>query len=106
MIADSRREFAGIFITTMIKFLIWAIIALDASFGFWWILNALNILQSSKYSNYANTIFATLFCGVAIAGVYFLEIKKNNSLSFLIVSAPWTIGFLILMASLIFGNYK
>ena len=89
----------------MIKFLIWAIIALDAVFSFWWVLNALNILQASKYSNYANIIFAILFMGVAIAGSYFLQIKKDNSLSFLIVSAPWTIGFLILIASLIFGNY-
>ena len=90
----------------MIKFLIWATIGLDASLGLWWLLNALNILQSSKYSNYANITFAVLFGGVAIAGIYLLQIKKNNSLSFLIVSAPWTIGLLILMASLIFSNYK
>jgi uncharacterized protein (DUF983 family) len=74
--------------------------------GVRFLLNVLQILQTSKYSQTATLIYAIVFIGLAVAGFYVLFGKNNLKLSLWISIAPWFIILAFLLANMIFGDYK
>jgi hypothetical protein len=48
----------------------------DAYLGIRFLLNSLNILQTSKYGKGATLLYGILITGLAIAGVYFFVFSK------------------------------
>jgi len=89
-----------------LKILSIGFLCLDTYIGFRFLLNVLNILQTSKYSKTATLIYAIVFIGLAVWGFYALFVKNNLKLSLWISLAPWVVILVFLFFSLIFGNYK
>lgn len=90
----------------MLKFLSIALLSLDAYIGTRFLLNVLQILQTSKYSKTATLIYAIVFLGLALFGYYTLFVKNDLRLSLWISVAPWAIILLVMLLSMIFGNYR
>jgi hypothetical protein len=89
-----------------LKILSIILLGLDAYLGVRFLLNVLNILQTSKYSPTATFTYAILFLGLAIAGFYFLFIKNDLKVSLWISMAPWLVIIAVLFFSMIFGKYN
>jgi len=83
-----------------------SLLCLDAYIGVRFLLNVLQILQTSKYSQTATLIYAIIFIGLAVAGFYVLFGKNNLKLSLWISIAPWFIILAFLFLNMIFGDYK
>jgi uncharacterized membrane protein len=81
------------------------LLCLDAYLGVRFLLNVLQILQTSKYSQSATLIYAIVFIGLAGAGFYFLFGKDNVKLSLWISIAPWFVILAFLLVNMIFGDY-
>ena len=83
-----------------------SLLFIDAYIGIRFLLNVLKILQTSKYSQAATLLYAIVFIGLAIAGLYVLFGKNNLKLSLWISVAPWFIILIFLFLNMIFGDYK
>ena len=70
------------------------------------LLNALGILQTSKYGQGSNVFFATTLISAAVLAFYFSIAKQNHSPALLIDASPWILTLLLLVANLIFGDHK
>lgn len=91
---------------SFLKILSIGLLSLDAYLGARFLLNVLQILQTSKYSKTATFIYAFLFLGLAIWGFYVLFVKENIKLGLWISIAPWGLILLFMFMSLIFGTYR
>jgi hypothetical protein len=83
-----------------------SLLCIDAYIGVRFLLNVLQILQTSKYSQTATLVYAIVFIGLAVAGLYVLFGKNNLKLSLWISIAPWFIILAFLFLNMIFGDYK
>lgn len=88
------------------KCFIWFISAVNVYFGVNCLLNALNILQNSKYSQGATKIFAFLFLFMGLAGIYGSVIKPNLKLALLISLGPWVLALVFLFVTMITSDFK
>ena len=70
------------------------------------LLNALGILQTSKYGQGANVFFATTLITAGVLALYLSIARQSHSLAFLVDASPWIITLLLLVANLIFGDHK
>jgi hypothetical protein len=88
------------------KILFWIICAFNIYQGLYFFLNAIHLLDSSKYSQKATAVFAILFLGMAAGGIY-LALGKNNYRSALLLGfGPWVLGFMFLLFNMLFYDYK
>ena len=83
------------------KFIVWLISAVNLYFGLRCLLNAVGILQTSKYSQATTVIFAVLFLGLGAAGFYFSITKNNPKLGLLIAFGPWVLAALVLFITMV-----
>lgn len=83
------------------KYIVWLISAVNLYFGLRCLLNAVGILQSSKYSQATTVIFAVLFLGLGAAGFYFSITKQNPKLGLLIAFGPWVLAALVLFITMV-----
>ena len=86
------------------KYLAWLISAGNVYFGVRCFLNVIGVLQTSKYSQTATTIFAILFLGLGAAGFYVSIFQGRPGLSLLISVGPWVLSFVILLFSMLTGR--
>jgi hypothetical protein len=63
------------------KYIIWILSLLNIYLGIKNFLNVMNVLQDSKYSPTATAVFAILFLGMGISGLYFTLVKHNYKLA-------------------------
>lgn len=91
---------------SFLKILSFSLLLADAYIGIRFLLNVLHILHTSKYSKAATVIYAFLFLGLALWGLYLLLVKNNLRLGLWISIAPWVILLILLFLSMILGDYK
>jgi hypothetical protein len=78
----------------------------DAYLGIRFLLNSLNILQTSKYGKGATLLYGILFAGLAIAGVYFLFFRNQQRWALWIGLGPWLLLLVIQLAVMLFSDYN
>jgi len=88
------------------KFLVWLISALNVYLGLRCFLNAIHVLQTSKYSQTTTVIFAILFLGLGAAGFYFSIVKPDLKLALMIAFGPWVLALVVLFLQMILGNHQ
>lgn len=87
------------------RYIIWILSSINVYLGLRCFLNAIHVLQTSKYSQTATVIFAILFLGMGIGGFY-LAAVNNNKQALLISIGPWVIALLILLINMMTADYK
>ena len=70
------------------------------------LLNALGILQTSKYGQGSNVFFGITLTTAGVVALYVSIARQNHSLGLLIDASPWILTLLLLVANMIFGDYK
>jgi len=88
------------------KYLAIIIALLNLYIGFRFLLNVINVLQTSKYSKRSNLIFALLFLGLGGIGIYYTFFAVNYSIASIVGAGPWAIGLFILLINLVSEDYK
>lgn len=88
------------------KYLVYIFSAVNLHSGSRFLLNALGILQTSKYAQGSNVFFAITLTAAGIIALYFSIAKQNHSLALLIDAGPWILTLILLLANLIFGDHK
>jgi hypothetical protein len=89
-----------------VNYLAWIVAAINLFMGLRAFLNTIHVLQTSKYSQAATAGFALLFLVTGFTGFYFSIFRSNTTYSLIAGLAPWIIGLLLLLFSLIFADYK
>ena len=80
--------------------------ALNIYIGMRFFLNVIHVLDTSKYSKSATLIYAILFLGLGILGLYFAIIKSNTKLGLWIGVGPWVCGLIVLLITMLTSPYK
>jgi hypothetical protein len=88
------------------KYLAIIIALLNLYIGLRFLLNAVNILQTSKYSKRSTIMFALLFLGLGGIGIYYSFFAVNYTAASIVGAGPWAIGLFILLINLISEDYK
>jgi hypothetical protein len=88
------------------KFVIWILSVINIYLGSRNFLNVIHVLQDSKYSQSATTVFAILFLGMGIAGLYFSLVKNNYKLALIVEVGPWILALLFLVFNMMTSDYK
>ncbi len=88
------------------KFFVWLICSFNVYQGMYFFLNAIHVLDSSKYSKTATIVFAILFLGMGFGGFY-LALGKNNYKAALFTGlGVWVLGLVFLLINMLFSDYK
>ncbi len=74
--------------------------------GFRFFLNVIGVLKTSKYSPGATALYAFIFLGLAIAGIYFLFFRPNTTLALWISIGPWALMLVVLLVTMLTSDYK
>lgn len=90
----------------MVKILAWIFIFFNVYMGGNFLLNAIGILQDSKYSEGATRLYAVLLLSMAGASVYYMFVKSNAKMALWMGAGAWVLIFIILLANMIFGKYN
>jgi hypothetical protein len=88
------------------KFFVWIISAVNLYFGLRCALNAVGILQTSKYGQATTVIFAVLFLGLGAAGFYFTIARNDSRLGLLIAFGPWVLAGVILFITMVTSSHQ
>ena len=88
------------------KVLVWIVSILNIYLGIRSFLNVINVLQDSKYSQGATAVFAALFLGMGIFGLYFSLVKNNYKLALLVEVGPWILALLFLLFTMLTSDYR
>ena len=88
------------------KYIIWIISSVNIYVGLRSFLNAIHVLNTSKYSQTATVLFAILFLTMGGAGLYLLIMKNNTKLALLVSIGPWVIALLFLLFNMMTQDYK
>jgi len=91
---------------TFYKVLAWIISSINLYIGIRFMLNVVHLLQTSKYSKTATLIYAILFLGMGLLGIYFTGFKHNNGLALWIGIGPWALALIFLLINMLTGDYK
>lgn len=70
------------------------------------LLNALNILQNSKYSQGATSAFAAVFLVMGLGGFYFSFMKVNIKTALVLGLGPWIAALIIIVMTMLTSDYK
>lgn len=90
---------------TFIKIIAFLIAGVNTYFGGWFLLNALNILQSSKYSKGSTIMFSILFSVMGIVAMYLIVQKNMPKTALWIGAGPWLIALVFLFIVMITSDY-
>ena len=82
----------------------WFVSATNLYFGLRCALNAIGVLQTSKYSEGTTVAFAFIFLGLGAAGIYATWVKKDPRTGFIVAFGPWVLAVVILFLSMVTGN--
>ena len=88
------------------KYIVWLISALNVYLGMRCFLNAIHVLQTSKYSRTTTVIFAVLFLALGVAGFYVTIALHNARLGLLVSVGPWLLAIVIMFLALITGKQQ
>ncbi len=88
------------------KYLVWLISSVNVYFGLRCFLNAIHVLQTSKYSQGTTVLFAILFLGLGAAGFFFTLARNDPKLGLLIAFGPWVLAVVILFIAMITGKQQ
>lgn len=88
------------------KYLVWLISAVNVYLGLRASLNAIGVLQTSKYSQSSTVIFAILFLGLGAAGFYISIAKNNPRLALFVAFGPWVLALVVLFITMVTSDYK
>lgn len=88
------------------KYLVWLISAVNVYLGLRASLNAIGVLQTSKYSQATTVVFAILFLGLGAAGFYISIAKNNPKLALLVAFGPWVLALVLLFIQMVTSDYK
>ena len=88
------------------RYVVYLFSAINLYAGTRFLLNALGILQTSKYGQGSNVFFAITLTTAGIVAFYFSIARQNHSLALLIDAGPWLLTLILLVANMIFGDYK
>ena len=88
------------------KVLVWLLVAINLYVGLRCFLNAVHVLHTTKYSQTATALFAVLFLGLGVAGVYCSLAGKDPRLGLLIGLGPWLLALLVLLVTMATSSYQ
>jgi len=88
------------------NYLVYLFSAINLYAGIRFLLNALGILQTSKYGQGSNIFFAVTLIGAGIAALYLSIVRQNQSLALLVDAIPWILTILLVVGNMIFGDYR
>jgi hypothetical protein len=88
------------------KYFVWLISAVNVYLGLRASLNAVGVLQTSKYSQATTVIFAILFLGLGVAGFYISIAKNNPKLALLVAFGPWVLAMIVLFITMVTSDYQ
>jgi drug/metabolite transporter (DMT)-like permease len=88
-----------------LKLIAFILLAADAIIGFRFFLNVIGVLDTTKYSMLATTLYAVIFLLLAAAGFYFLFIQPDTRKALLISLGPWALMLVVMLVSLATGDY-
>jgi hypothetical protein len=88
------------------KFLAWVISAVNIYSGIYFFLNVVHVLQSSKYSQTANFVFAILFLDMGAGSLYFILLKPHLKIAVWLGIGPWALALVFLLINIMTGDYK
>ena len=88
------------------KYLVWLLSAANLWFGGRSFLNAIHVLQTSKYSQRTTVIFALLFLSLGAAGFYLSIARQNPKLGLLVALGPWVLAIVVLFVTMLTSNYQ
>ena len=91
---------------TIMNYFIWFISCINLYFGINCLLNAMNILHNSKYSQSATKVFAALFLLMGIGGFYFSIFKPSLKLALSVALGPWLLALAFLLITMMTSDYK
>lgn len=91
---------------TVLKIVISILAGVNTYIGSWFLLNAFNILQTSKYSKTATIVFAFIFLAMGVLGIYFLFHKNNMKAALWISIGPWILALLFMFIVMLTSDYK
>jgi len=89
-----------------VKYLVWLLSAANLWFGGRSFLNAIHVLQTSKYSQRTTVIFALLFLSLGAAGFYLSIARQNPKLGLLVALGPWVLAIVVLFVTMLTSNYQ
>ena len=87
-------------------YLVWLLSAANLWFGGRSFLNAIHVLQTSKYSQRTTVIFAVLFLGLGAAGFYLSIARHNPKVGLLVAAGPWVLALVVLFVTMLTSNYQ
>ena len=88
------------------KYFVWFLSAINLWFGGRAFLNAIGVLQTSKYSQATTVIFAILFLTLGAAGFYVSIVRHEPRLGLLIAAGPWALAILVLVITMMTSSYQ
>ena len=88
------------------KYIVWILSPVNLYLGLRSFLNAIHVLQTSKYSQTATVLFAILFLTMGGAGIYLSITKDNTKLALLVSIGPWVIALVFLLINMMTQDYK
>ena len=88
------------------KYLVWVLSAINLWFGGRSLLNAIGVLQTSKYSQATTWIFALLFLALGVAGFYLAIVRHDVKLGLLVALGPWVLAIVVLFITMLTSNYQ
>lgn len=88
------------------QFIVWLISAVNLWLGLRAALNAIGVLQTSKYSQATTIIFAILFLALGATGFYVTIVKHNPKLGLLVSVGPWLLAIVVLFVQMMTGDYR
>ena len=88
------------------KWLTWLFTIINIYFAIYFLLNALHILGSIKYSQSATVVFAVLFTVMAAGSAYIMISRSDYKLALLINAGPWVLSSLFLFFNMVTSDYK
>ncbi len=88
------------------KYFIWLLSSINLYFGFYFLLNVLNILQSSKYGKGATLVMALLLLTMGFGAFYISIAKNNQKLALLLGFGPWILVILFMLFTMLTSDYK
>ena len=88
------------------KVFVWLLSVVNLYFGLRNLLNAVGVLQTSKYAQGTNVLFAILFLALGAAGFYVTIARHNPKLGLLIALGPWVLAVVVLFIQMITANHQ
>ena len=88
------------------KILAWLLSGINVYFGLRCLLNAVGVLQTSKYSQTTTVIFAVLFLGLGAAGFYCSIVRHDAKLALLVSLGPWLLALVVLLFTMMTSSYQ